>query len=342
MMARAAKTPTDQADQAIRTEFDRRLTKIRGPKSITHINVRDRTTPSLRFQFIDHYVYGDGVAPPEPTSLIGCTRCKPNMSGRFCGCAYTKLCECLEYARVDEQSLTESERKLYERVKQQGGSTMGFPKKFPYTKETGLMVKFYLESRFPIYECNDRCGCGSICKTKVVQRGRKVGLEIFKTKDKGWGLRCTEDLERGQFIDTYRGEVITAREADRREETAGKNKESYLFSLDKFKDVVNECPYVVDGEYFGGATRFINHSCDPNCVQYAVCYDKNHPYIYDIAIFAIIDIPKRTELTFDYLAVDFGSEESKENLEARLAQDVEEDSVPCKCGARNCRGWLWK
>ena len=37
----------------------------------------------------------------------------------------------------------------------------------------------------------------------------------------------------GQFIDTYRGEIITDKEATRREQTGGSLKASYLYSLDK-------------------------------------------------------------------------------------------------------------
>lgn len=79
-------------------------------------------------------------------------------------------------------------------------------------------------------------------------------MEIFKTDDnRGWGLRCKEDLYMGmiqaetnesnlepssdffsgQFVDTYRGEVITDEEATRREEASGIIKASYLYSLDK-------------------------------------------------------------------------------------------------------------
>jgi len=340
MLLRSHRVPTEAADKAIRTEFDQRLSRIPGRKPIRHVNSRDSSTPSLHFRFVDTNVYGEGVEPPNPEHMIGCTKCKPNM-GRFCGCEYPKDCECLEYARVDEEKLTNEERVRYDKAKRQGGSTMGLPKNFPYAKETGLLVQAYLDHRYPIYECNDRCKCGKNCKTKVVQWGRKVGLEIFKTKTRGWGLRSTEALLKGQFVDVYRGEVITNEEADRRQEQAEKTKESYLFSLDKFEDIVKPL-YLVDGEFMGGPARFINHSCDSNCAQYAVCYDRNNPYIYDIAIFAIRDIPAGEELSFDYLDVDLDDDGSKEDLEKRLRKEVEADSVPCKCRAKNCRRWLWK
>lgn len=86
-----------------------------------------------------------------------------------------------------------------------GGNTMGFPKKFPYFAEgtkiqrTGCLVPFYLNSRRPIYECNDKCKCGRYCRNKLVQFGRTVEVEIFKTATgRGWGLRCKEDLHEGK------------------------------------------------------------------------------------------------------------------------------------------------
>jgi histone-lysine N-methyltransferase SUV39H len=87
---------------------------------------------------------------------------------------------------------------------------------------------------------------------------------------------------------------------------------------------------VIDGEFFGGPTRFMNHSCEPNCGVYVVKYNKNDMYRYNLAFFAVEDIPKGQELTFDY----------KENdIDADFIPD--EDSIPCKCGASCCRGYLW-
>jgi histone-lysine N-methyltransferase SUV39H len=137
----------------------------------------------------------------------------------------------------------------------------------------------------------------------------------------------------GQFIDTYRGEVVTDTEAKIRGDRGSKEKDSYLFSLDKFQEHFRpeDEEYVIDGQYFGGPTRFINHSCEPNCGIYAVSYDKNNPFLYDLAFFATRDIPQGEELTFDYAPGD-----------ERQEDQVEADSIPCKCGSGRCRKWLWK
>lgn len=328
------------ANTLIRAEYVERLKTVPG-EPIKLINLYDASTPSLRFQYIPNHVLGKGVYQGTAESAAGCQQCSPRM-GRDIGCEYTKKCDCLEYAAVDESRLNDKEREDYERCMTENLSTIGLPKKFPYfagelkIQQAGALVSFYLNSRHPIYECNDNCRCGPNCRNKNVQFGRKVEVEIFKTASgRGWGLRCTQDLFRGQFIDTYRGEIITDEEASRREEASSEAaKASYLYSLDKFKDTgdLEHEPYLVDGEFMGGPTKFINHSCEPNCRQYTVSYNKHDPYVYDLAFFACRDIPAFEELTFDYL-----DKEEEDDTPA----DPGEDSIPCLCGAEKCRKWLW-
>ena len=79
----------------------------------------------------------------------------------------------------------------------------------------------------------------------------------------------SDSLNNSEFIDVYLGEVLTSEETTRRENNADAEKASYLYSLDKFvgddPTLTAQTCYVVDGQYMGNATRFINHSCEPNC-----------------------------------------------------------------------------
>ena len=59
-----------------------------------------------------------------------------------------------------------------------------------------------------IYECNPSCSCLSRCLNRVTQEGIKAQLEVFRTKNKGWGLRSLHDLPQGFFICLYSGEVM--------------------------------------------------------------------------------------------------------------------------------------
>jgi len=60
----------------------------------------------------------------------------------------------------------------------------------------------------PIYECNDRCNCGPDCLNRVVQKGRKHRVCIFRTANgRGWGVKAMQKIKRGSFIMEYVGEV---------------------------------------------------------------------------------------------------------------------------------------
>jgi [histone H3]-lysine9 N-trimethyltransferase SUV39H len=149
-----------------------------------------------------------------------------------------------------------------------------------------------------------------------------------------------EDIKQGQFVDCYLGEIITAAEADRRraESAVAQRKDVYLFALDKFTNPesldsrLQGPPLEVDGEFMSGPTRFINHSCDPNLKIFARVGDHADKHIHDLALFALRDILKGEELTFDYIA--------------GIASDDEDPEDPtnmteCLCGSANCRRYLW-
>jgi histone-lysine N-methyltransferase SUV39H len=158
------------------------------------------------------------------------------------------------------------------------------------------------------------------------------------------GVRSSANIQEGQFIDRYVGEIITAAEAQRRREESevARVKDVYLFALDKFSDEdsmdpnLAGPPFEIDGEYIGGPTRFINHSCDPNIRIFARVGDYADKHIHDLAFFAIRNIPAGEELTFDY--VDGGSDTLEEDvLDARKRQEM----TKCLCGSEDCRGYLW-
>ncbi|XP_051798706.1 histone-lysine N-methyltransferase SETDB2-like isoform X2 [Acanthochromis polyacanthus] len=60
-----------------------------------------------------------------------------------------------------------------------------------------------------LYECGPWCGCDrSRCQNRLVQRGVRVRLQVFQTPDRGWGVRCRDDLDRGTFVCVYAGVVL--------------------------------------------------------------------------------------------------------------------------------------
>ena len=104
--AAATPGPIAAAERLIRNAF---MEKLRSVPGVYLENQIDNTTPSLDFTFIDRFVLREGVVAADPETYPGCQQpCKPNMGG-FCGCEYTQLCECLEYAAVDEDRLVKKD-----------------------------------------------------------------------------------------------------------------------------------------------------------------------------------------------------------------------------------------
>ncbi|XP_035265910.1 histone-lysine N-methyltransferase SETDB2 [Anguilla anguilla] len=62
-----------------------------------------------------------------------------------------------------------------------------------------------------LYECGPWCGCDRArCQNRVVQHGLQVRLQVFRSQDRGWGVRCIDDLDAGTFVCTYTGVVLRA------------------------------------------------------------------------------------------------------------------------------------
>lgn len=65
-----------------------------------------------------------------------------------------------------------------------------------------------------IYECNVNCKCKSSCLNRVVQNSLTMKLQVFKTSNRGWGLRCINDIPRGSFVCVYAGHLLTEAKAN--------------------------------------------------------------------------------------------------------------------------------
>lgn len=68
-------------------------------------------------------------------------------------------------------------------------------KRLEYQVETG------------IFECNKKCKCAETnkCLNRVVQKPIDHQLELFKTKDCGWGVRTLTDIPKCTFVCCYYG-----------------------------------------------------------------------------------------------------------------------------------------
>ncbi|KAM5311110.1 histone-lysine N-methyltransferase SETDB2 isoform 2-T2 [Glossophaga mutica] len=76
-----------------------------------------------------------------------------------------------------------------------------------------------------IYECSLLCKCNRrMCQNRVVQHGPQVRLQVFKTEKKGWGVRCLDDIDRGTFVCTYSGRLLS-RSNTEKPDVIGENRE---------------------------------------------------------------------------------------------------------------------
>ncbi|ONI21481.1 hypothetical protein PRUPE_2G069200 [Prunus persica] len=211
-------------------------------------------------------------------------------------------------------------------IQKNGGS-------FPYTGNGILVSRKQL-----LHECGPTCPCSPNCKNRVSQTGVKLRLEVFKTKDRGWGLWSWDSIRAGSFICEYAGEVID--EVKRNYDSFKWNYEPGLLEEETSNDINEDynIPYrlIISAKNVGNVSRFINHSCSPNVFWQPVLYEHNNQSSLHIAFFAIRHIPPMTELAYDY-----GNSSSSE---------ADNDKGPhrknkCLCGlfphgSSKCRGYF--
>ena len=214
------------------------------------------------------------------------------------------------------------------------------PNSFTYRKRD----KINIIPGMAIYECNDLCKCGPDCRNRVVQKGRKVPLCIFRTKNGcGWGVKTLRKIHYGEFICEYVGEVITHEEAEIRGHTYDAEGLTYLFDLDYNS---KDNPYTVDAAKYGNVSHFINHSCEPNLAVWAVWINCSDPNLPQLALFSLREIEKGEELTFDYMTNNMVSpsntpEKSRPKLQTPEKNEILAGRSICKCSADSCRRYLF-
>ncbi|NXG99066.1 SUV91 methyltransferase, partial [Loxia leucoptera] len=147
-----------------------------------------------------------------------------------------------------------------------------------------------IRAGLPIYECNSRCRCGAECPNRVVQRGIRYDLCIFRTGDgRGWGVRTLERIRKNSFVMEYVGEIITSEEAERRGQVYDRQGATYLFDLDYVEDV-----YTVDAAHYGNISHFVNHSVSGAYLRSGGLTSAQ------VGLPALRPIQAGEELTFDY------------------------------------------
>lgn len=136
---------------------------------------------------------------------------------------------------------------------------------------------------------------------------------LGRSRIQGLGMFAARDIEKHTMVIEYIGEVIRNELAEYREKIYNEhNRGVYMFRITE--------DYVIDATMSGGPARYINHSCNPNCVTETIQMDKD----VKIVIIALRRIAKGEELNYDY----------------KFALEDDSSKIPCNCGANNCRKWM--
>lgn len=102
-----------------------------------------------------------------------------------------------------------------------------------------------------IYECNSKCKCTQTCLNRVAQNPLSLKLQVFKTPNKGWGIRCLNDIPQGSFICIYAGTLLTEHMANEDGMQYGDEyfaELDYIETVEKYKEDYEED--VVEDEDF--------------------------------------------------------------------------------------------
>jgi len=131
-------------------------------------------------------------------------------------------------------------------------------------------------------------------------------IQIKKSKIAGTGAYAAENIPAKRKVGNMEGEIISYREAQKRVKQQPGN---VLFMVEFDNENI-----ALDASKKSNELRYINHSCGPN-VFMRRAYQQ-------VEYYTLRPIKKGEELTCDY------------------GETHHEGTLPCKCGAANCRGFI--
>jgi hypothetical protein len=148
----------------------------------------------------------------------------------------------------------------------------------------------------------------------TLPRGHGRRIQVRRSAVHGKGVFAVAPLARNEVVIEYVGEVITWPEALRRHpHDPSQPDHTFYFHIDD--------KHVIDGTHAGNASRWINHSCAPNCES-----DEVGGRIF---IRTLRAVKPGDELSFDYRLM------IEERYTAKLKKQFQ-----CLCGAKTCRGTM--
>lgn len=137
-------------------------------------------------------------------------------------------------------------------------------------------------NRMLFFECDPAfCKAGDKCQNQRFEKRQYPNMVERRIEGKGWGLVTLETIPAGTFIIEYVGELINQKEFDRRIHEMQQTKDEHYYFLTLTRDLI------IDAGPRGNSSRFINHSCEPNCETQCWQVKGNTR----VGLFALDDIP---------------------------------------------------
>lgn len=171
-----------------------------------------------------------------------------------------------------------------------------------------------------IYECGRACRCPPNCHNRVTQKGVTHRLEVFRSRETGWGVRSLDAIRAGAFICEYSGVVLTEEQA----EVISMNGDS-LIHPSRFTNrwvewgdisciypeyirpafpLLPQLKFAMDVSRMRNVACYFSHSCSPNVLVQFVLHDHYNVSYPHVMLFALENIPPLRELSIDYGVVE--------------------------------------
>ncbi|KGN56802.1 histone-lysine N-methyltransferase family member SUVH9 [Cucumis sativus] len=179
---------------------------------------------------------------------------------------------------------------------------------------------FLVRGKPIIFECGPFCQCPPQCRNRVSQKGLKHRLEVFRSRETGWGVRSLDLIHAGAFICEYAGVVLTREQA----QVFSMNGDTLIYP-NRFSDrwaewgdlsqiysnyvrpsypSVPPLDFAMDVSRMRNVACYISHSTSPNVLVQFVLYDHNNLMFPHLMLFAMENIPPLRELSIDYGVAD--------------------------------------
>lgn len=181
----------------------------------------------------------------------------------------------------------------------------------PYD-QNGLLLK----GKPLVFECGNFCQCPPNCRNRVAQKGVRNRLEVFRSRETGWGVRSLDLIQAGSFICEYAGIVLTGEQVSvftmngdslvhpsrfsNRWAEWGDLSQIYADYVQPSYPSIPPLDFAMDVSKMRNVASYISHSLSPNVLVQFLLYDHNNILFPRLAVFAMENIPPLKELSLDY------------------------------------------